>query len=805
MREELLGDCDEQGTLFEELKEQYTLGWDQKRMVGTHKSPIAFDTETNIVPDLRVTSPRFVLGSVSEGVNHYILRPEDLAPWILAHRDRHLVGHNFAFDFWVVVKELERQRALVHKPVTPIDVCNFENAFEDGLFFGEDLREATIMAATKAWWDMANADQFHDTMLLDMLVRLAEGVNIGDSDRLENRNLGVVAKAYAPQIEVNKEDPFRMRYGELLEIPTSEWAGKVEKGFFTYAITDAKATHAIYPRLYNKAKRLQDRHTPKPGQKHYVIYPDAWERFGALTEAIQVKGSIALLNATHNGMRFDQQKADKMEARLRTEVTDSLKYLKKNFEGMFTKLKDGTFKQQKRSHLPCMNANYLRGVLQHVAVANNFEAPKSSGKLGGISASAKQWTEFKDKDCFVESWINAAITSKLLSFFANFKNYPDGILRAIYEVLKKTGRTSCRRENLQQLPRLPEFREIFIASPGHHLVTIDYAAIELRTLATVCQHKLGYSKLAEVLRKSAPFDDPHSNTAALTMGVDQLKFLSWKNDPDPKIQLLFKTKRQAAKALSFGIPGGLGAEKLCAYAKANYSVVMSPDEAAELRKQILKDVYPEWNDHNGYLSGSSVLDLSRNLVICYGDLLEFLKGQYHDLDLMMRVFEKVIRGRPHKKDGTPYSESMIDKAWDVLDQLVAMSTGLEQRWKKQIKERRGDFLLSMRLFCSTACTLTGRVRAKVTYTQCRNTPFQSLAADGAKLAMWRLLYEGYKIVAFIHDELIVEVPEQNSEESAKKIEAILIEEMEKVLTGPGESASVVPVKCEYHVGPCWSK
>ena len=64
-------------------------------------------------------------------------------------------------------------------------------------------------------------------------------------------------------------------------------------------------------------------------------------------------------------------------------------------------------------------------------------------------------------------------------------------------------------------------------------------------------------------------------------------------------------------------------------------------------------------------------------------------------------------------------------------------------------------------------TLTGRVRGRVGFTQARNTPFQGLAADGAKLALWALIRAGYRVVAFIHDEIIVELPEEGVDHAAE--------------------------------------
>jgi DNA polymerase I-like protein with 3'-5' exonuclease and polymerase domains len=87
----------------------------------------------------------------------------------------------------------------------------------------------------------------------------------------------------------------------------------------------------------------------------------------------------------------------------------------------------------------------------------------------------------------------------------------------------------------------------------------------------------------------------------------------------------------------------------------------------------------------------------------------------------------------------------------------------------------------------------------VGFTQARNTPFQGLAADGAKLGLWALVKAGYRVVAFIHDEFVIELPEgADHTREAKAIENILNHSMERV-TGD------IPVACEYALARRWSK
>jgi DNA polymerase-1 len=55
-------------------------------------------------------------------------------------------------------------------------------------------------------------------------------------------------------------------------------------------------------------------------------------------------------------------------------------------------------------------------------------------------------------------------------------------------------------------------------------------------------------------------------------------------------------------------------------------------------------------------------------------------------------------------------------------------------------------------------TLTGRKRARASYCARKNFPFQGLASDGAKLAMYYLDHAGIDVVGFVHDEIVSEVP-----------------------------------------------
>jgi len=84
--------------------------------------------------------------------------------------------------------------------------------------------------------------------------------------------------------------------------------------------------------------------------------------------------------------------------------------------------------------------------------------------------------------------------------------------------------------------------------------------------------------------------------------------------------------------------------------------------------------------------------------------------------------------------------------------------------------------------------LTERIRGDVSFTQACNSYFQGLAADGAKDALFKVSKQCYtnpvsvlygsRPVMFIHDEIIMEVPEQKAPEAADELAKVMRESMQ---------------------------
>mgnify|MGYP001068469784 CR=1 FL=1 len=163
------------------------------------------------------------------------------------------------------------------------------------------------------------------------------------------------------------------------------------------------------------------------------------------------------------------------------------------------------------------------------------------------------------------------------------------------------------------------------------------------------------------------------------------------------------------------------------------------------------------------------------------------------------VVRNVIKGNKYKKNGTEYNEGYQKRIFTSLKRLSTRNQFVLQ----MLDECKGDGNeeLYKALFGKPVTTLTGRVRGKVGFTQACNTPFSGLASDGAKLAMWNLYMSGYNIIAFIHDEIVIEIPETSSgiyDEEADHVKMIMNGSMQE-LTGP------IPIGSSFTISKVWSK
>jgi DNA polymerase-1 len=146
-----------------------------------------------------------------------------------------------------------------------------------------------------------------------------------------------------------------------------------------------------------------------------------------------------------------------------------------------------------------------------------------------------------------------------------------------------TGRLSSSEPNLQQVPREGIMRTVFGAPKGWYFMEADYSQIELRVIAMLS----GDPTLRRVYLTGG---DAHTKTASEISGVAP--------------QLLTKEQRKKAKPVNFGFAYGMGEGKFVDYARDNYDVHYSPEEAAAVRRRFFSTYarLPAWHERQRRLA-----------------------------------------------------------------------------------------------------------------------------------------------------------------------------------------------------------
>jgi DNA polymerase-1 len=130
-----------------------------------------------------------------------------------------------------------------------------------------------------------------------------------------------------------------------------------------------------------------------------------------------------------------------------------------------------------------------------------------------------------------------------------------------------SGRMSCSEPNMQQLPR-GDYHRCVVAAPGRVLIKADYSQIELRIAAKI-------SDDTALLDAYQHGDDLHVRTARSVLSIQEVT----------------KEYRQLAKALNFGLLYGMGPRGFRQYARSNYGLDLTEEEAQRYRDAFLQS-YP---------------------------------------------------------------------------------------------------------------------------------------------------------------------------------------------------------------------
>lgn len=716
----------------------YTFQPWRPEMGRVFSSVFSFDIETTLIDDARHwVPPAYVIGAAFDGTKGYFVTRDHCPAFFEVHRDLQTVFHNANFDLAVV----------------------------------------DVLAPELDIYEAVDRNLVWDTLILHRLYRLG---TTGDAASGKGQaTLEHCAKVYLgtglPKDVLDQSgDQVRVSYGKWLNKAPSE----IDLVYLDYLAKDVVATLSIYQELRHRLSVLLLQSRDVWGYAGEDWIADQLSCFGPQTHHIQLRGSIVLRSITAAGLRLDVEQREDLVATLR-EQRDALKTQLRGY-----------------GYLPgeAGNDKALQAIFQRLDRDNpHLRLPRTeSGEK--FSTRFEVLQELASTVPFAQLLVDYRAVDKLLNTF--LKRMDRRVLHPSFNILARSGRTSSFGEiNAQNLPRDDRVRTCFVPSPGHVFINADYSTVEMATLAQVCIRQLGLkSEMAEAINEGK---DLHRLVASRVLHKEESEVTS--------------EERQQAKAINFGKPGGMSDASLRQYAKASYGVDLSEEEVAVLSNAWF-DRFPEMRAFLGEEN-----NLAADVAALCGLTHESHYGHTGDgrflnhpanhgmgdrpCPILGGMFLKTMKEPdPETRAGRVYQESDVDYFWARAESLLK---DLPKKYHAAISGRRPSKKLMGAILSlvgrAGVFTFTGRLRANATYCARHNTTFQGLAADGAKLALWRLWRAGYRIVNFIHDEVLIEVPEdENLGEHAETIRHHMIAGMKQVLPD-------LRVEVEYAATDRWYK
>ncbi len=519
------------------------------------------------------------------------------------------------------------------------------------------------------------------------------------------------------------DDSWRLRYGELDGIPIAEWPERARR----YAVDDAVATLEIY----NTQQAML-------GRNAAVQWDPEWGETYVVDEVAQLRAGWSLHLTSCWGMETDRERVARLKNRLLLEQDEVQEKLTPKCHPKYYKdcpsCQEGIFKVhvfQRGAKAGQREVTKNMKVIQRLVREGHERKGSPPPTTKGLGKALLRGEEMSDKyisyseealrdstvpQChpsFEESCPSCRLTvladglegSKILSTYVG--HFEKGVVHNSYNTIVETGRCSSFDPSLnfpRQMEEDPDatVRSCIRARDGFVFSSCDYEQIELLALAEVCLEVFGRSRLAEIINEGQDFHLLMA-VAKLNMegGIDGGRAITYEDALELKKdkQGIVARTRQVAKGPDYGLPGGMGPEKLVQYVRSQ--------------------------------PGRHVITL-------------------HEAKQWKAVFLSTL---PEMREYFAWNSAMVGATGEVV-------------WTQPV---------------------SGRVRGGMGYTQLCNGHFQQRVADGAKRALWLISRECYvmpgsplfgsRVVAFVHDETVLEVPEDRAHEAACRQEELMLEGM----------------------------
>lgn len=463
-----------------------------------------------------------------------------------------------------------------------------------------DTDESWLDAVMRRMFELHDRRQIEDSMHREQLIDLAEGTLGRDfssltktgNPRRKRYDLKTLAKLYL-DVELDKYT-YRTGYAKYVDKPLSEY----EPGAVQYLTEDVESALHVASRQNERAVvaglPVGDRVPNSPEQSRAAFAFQLMSSWGVRTDLavtqqldndldIWKRRLLGVLKET-GLVRSEGRNAGSRDIKKTRELVEKC-YLDAGLVVPLTKKS----KEGKGGG----NISMKGSVLEDIALI----------RLRGSSEDVlNEKGEIDESDLFREPLYAYSMYSSFdklantyLPVLYQGTQFP---INARYDIIKETGRVSCWKPNLTNLPRggtktvlqrlQSKVREAFIPREGFLFASTDLDSAELCGLAQVCIWLVGYSRLGEAINDGI---DPH-----LLFAADQLLHIPYAEALARKKEKTVADMRQLAKAALFGLSGGLGLATFMEFARASYNVYLTEDEARVIKEKYFLQ-FPEMRQY----------------------------------------------------------------------------------------------------------------------------------------------------------------------------------------------------------------
>ena len=382
-------------------------------------------------------------------------------------------------------------------------------------------------------------------------------------------------------------------FGDGVYPPSPLWG---DDGMGTYCAMDVAYTHLLYERQRDKLRANQD--------------------LAKLMKFLVLPGLEATCRMERNGIWVDQMRVDVRKAEMGEKLESLRSQMLEHVSDDFRETADFGNEHFLRKWLFTPAPSGLG--LRPIAFTEKTNSPK-------VDEATLQELRHPAVDILMEF----RKSTKMLQFFEAWPTWydPESRIHPHFNLTGTvTGRRSCDKPNLQQVPRNHLARSCFGAPPGWLMLEFDYSTAEVRIAAWLAEEDTLLKIFAD------PAQDVYRYTAAIIYGK-----------PESEVT---KEERQGAKAVVLGFLYGMSARGFIIYAKQTFGVEFTLEQGEEFRR-VYFQTYPRlvsWHERqrraaakNRMVSGP--IGRARHLMnILSSDRLSVLKAERQAINSPVQGF-----------------------------------------------------------------------------------------------------------------------------------------------------------------------